>query len=358
MKNSSIPFIYATLLLLSLSSCASLLNGPYNHITIVTDVPNLLIVHRDTINYLSETKRITVPRSADSLEITAISENRSKTVAVPAHNSTAYWVNIYFNYGIGMLVDRKNPKRYTYPSRIYLPLNAPSDSFPTGRRDGRKLPYATVRPREFPSPFESIDELLSGMVKIRPLTLLGTINPGVEISYERWTGHLLSTQVTVSWLLPNGLWDTEDVKPNRKGYRLAVEEKLYYLQTAPVGPYMAFEINYLRNDYQSEWMFGVASPKYNPEDMVRRNYPDTFGIKKETVSFNLKWGLQKIYNRFTIDVYMGLGLKYRNVRHYDRRRPTDEMESPRHPNIHYISDRENKNLAVSLPVNFSVGWVF
>jgi hypothetical protein len=35
------------------------------------------------------------------------------------HNSPLFWVNIYFNYGIGMLVDLSNPKRYDYPSKNY-----------------------------------------------------------------------------------------------------------------------------------------------------------------------------------------------------------------------------------------------
>ncbi len=334
------------------------MNGPYNHITIVTDVPNRLIVDRDTVNYLSETKRIIVPRSADPLEITAISERQTKTVAVQAHNSIAYWLNIYFNYGFGMLVERNNPKRYTYPRRIYLSLAAPNDSFPTGRRDGRRLPYSQSRPKGFPSPFDPIDESLSGILKITPLKVIGTINPGVEISYERWTGELLSTQITASWLLPNGVWDTEDIKPDRRGYRLALEERFYYQKSAPSGPYIALEINYLRNTYHSEWMFGVANPMYDPESMVRRNYLDTFGIKKQTISFNLKWGLQTLSNRFSVDFYIGLGLKYRDVRHFDRIRPSDEMEMPRHPNIHYISDREDKNLAVSIPLNFKMGWAF
>ena len=31
-----------------------------------------------------------------------------------------YWVNIPYSYGIGMLVDMNNPKRYSYPKRIYI----------------------------------------------------------------------------------------------------------------------------------------------------------------------------------------------------------------------------------------------
>jgi len=31
-----------------------------------------------------------------------------------------YWANIYPSLGLGMLVDRNNPKRYTYPGRIFI----------------------------------------------------------------------------------------------------------------------------------------------------------------------------------------------------------------------------------------------
>ncbi len=46
-----------------------------------------------------------------------------KIVNLKARNSFAYWFNIYANYGLKMLVDRNNVKRYSYPARNYFVIN-------------------------------------------------------------------------------------------------------------------------------------------------------------------------------------------------------------------------------------------
>jgi len=47
-------------------------------------------------------------------------DSAEQTLKIKSRNSLAFWANIYFNYGIGMLVDRKKPERYSYPKQFYL----------------------------------------------------------------------------------------------------------------------------------------------------------------------------------------------------------------------------------------------
>ncbi|KAI9463094.1 hypothetical protein F5148DRAFT_1286225 [Russula earlei] len=43
-----------------------------------------------------------------------------RDITLQPRNSFAFWANIYFNYGIGMLVDREEPKRYGYRPDTYI----------------------------------------------------------------------------------------------------------------------------------------------------------------------------------------------------------------------------------------------
>lgn len=59
-------------------------------------------------------------RSRNPLIINLQIDTAKKTLLITPKSSAAYWLNICFNYGIGMLVDKNNPKRYALPRRIYL----------------------------------------------------------------------------------------------------------------------------------------------------------------------------------------------------------------------------------------------
>ena len=146
-------------------------------------------------------------------------------------------------------------------------------------------------------------------------------------------------------------------KPDIKGFQASIEEKFYFEKSAPAGPYLSFEFKYLKNQYKDIWNFGVKDI-YSDSTYNFTNYPDTFGIKKQTYSFNLKVGYQLIYKRLSLDCYGGFGLKYRDVEHFDKIHPEDEMERPRHPNIDYISNRKGKYWTVSIPLNIRIGWTF
>lgn len=61
-----------------------------------------------------------VKRKNETISIVAITDSVVKEIEVAPGNSLAYWSNILYTFGIGMLIDKNNPKRYTYPKRIYV----------------------------------------------------------------------------------------------------------------------------------------------------------------------------------------------------------------------------------------------
>jgi len=198
----------------------------------------------------------------------------------------------------------------------------------------------------------------SNIFKVTHLKLVSIVSPSFELSYERSTGRSFSTQLMASYLLPMSILDIENnFKPDIKGFRVSIEEKFYLKKSAPKGPYLSFEFDYLNNKYKDIWNFGVKDI-YPDTLYTNTNYPDTFGIKKQAYSFNLKFGYQWFVNRLSFDFYAGLGLRYKNVTHFDRINPNDDMELPRHPNIYYFSNLEGKYWTVSIPLNLRLGWTF
>jgi hypothetical protein len=103
-----------------MTSCATIFNSPYKHVTIHTTEPSKIIYKQDTINTIDDKTHLRVERNWETLNIVATTDSLTKSIRIGAKNSTMYWSNILFNYGLGMLVERNNPKRYTYPGKIYI----------------------------------------------------------------------------------------------------------------------------------------------------------------------------------------------------------------------------------------------
>jgi hypothetical protein len=73
------------------------------------------------------------------------------------------------------------------------------------------------------------------------------------------------------------------------------------------------------------------------------------------LSLNVRYGKQFFFNRFIIDFAVGLGIKYRDVRHHDK---TVELLAPKEANILYASRIETKQYTMNFPVLFKVGYRF
>lgn len=195
------------------------------------------------------------------------------------------------------------------------------------------------------------------VIKITPFKMLDLSNPAIEMIYERKISLHFSTQFMASYIISNSLSNFGDnFSPNNKGYRIALEEKYYLRSTTPKGIYFSLEFNYLSIDYNAIENFGEK----NIYDSLYLNtyYPDSISISKQTYSMNCKIGYQFHIKRFTLDVYGGLGLRYKDVTHNDRIKPEDEMEMPRHPNFYYYKNQEGKYWTIIFPLNVSIGYSF
>jgi len=112
--------LYILTVSILMTSCATFMNQPHKNLTIYTTEPGKIIYNGDTIKTTDNKAYIRVERNKEPFSFIATTDSLAKTVQVKSKNSFMFWSNIFCNYGIGMLVDRKNPERYSYPRSIYL----------------------------------------------------------------------------------------------------------------------------------------------------------------------------------------------------------------------------------------------
>lgn len=206
MKNTVIIFLLA----IYLTSCASYLNEKNQKIKIITSLPAIVVVKNDSIQTRENKVRFYVLRSRDSLKITVIRESLVKRIQVPSSNSFANWSNSYPLTSFGFLIDKNNPKRYAYPSPIYVNLSDTTNRYTTidekrfqkGSIDMRiSLPWINnflLQPEDYGYKYSNGFVGLSlgtdyyyNKQKYISLTLSGVTNNAVPapVGVDRWGGY-------------------------------------------------------------------------------------------------------------------------------------------------------------------------
>jgi len=116
----AIPIQIHLVILLTASSCASILNSRNKEIDIITTSNARVIFKKDTLSNTDCTTRLFVERSQYPLLIKVFNDSISKNIEIRSTNSFAYWLNVYPWFLPGFFIDKKNPKRYGYPDKIYI----------------------------------------------------------------------------------------------------------------------------------------------------------------------------------------------------------------------------------------------
>lgn len=120
MKKSALLLI----VIFVLSSCATVLNHSKKTIYITTTTPAKVVVNKDTLRTFQDKIHVEVQRHSADLKITVFNDSVSKKLSIKPINSFAFWLNSYPIplFWTGFLIDKKNQKRYTYPTRMYFDM--------------------------------------------------------------------------------------------------------------------------------------------------------------------------------------------------------------------------------------------
>ena len=131
-----------------------------------------------------------------------------------------------------------------------------------------------------------------------------------------------------------------------KGYRFSLAPRYLVERRRLSTKYLSPELVYYKTRFPSETV------SFNNGTNLES---DTFSIRKKMISLNLLYGKQFYSNRFVLDLAVGLGIKYRDIRHFERTLPPP---SSKEPNILINSKSEMKNWTMNLPINLRIGYRF
>ena len=112
--------LYVLIVSILITSCATIINQPYKKVKVYTTEPSRIIYRYDTIKTVNNKANLWIKRKKEPSSFVTMTDSMTKSIEIKSRNSFMYWVNIPYTYGIGMLVDMNNPKRYSYPNRIYI----------------------------------------------------------------------------------------------------------------------------------------------------------------------------------------------------------------------------------------------
>jgi len=109
------------LFIISLQSCASILNSNYVSVDVRTTEPAKVILQQDTFSTKNNKVALTVRRQADPLLLTVQTDSITKEIEVSSKISSIVYLNFFWLYGF--IADLNNPNRFTYPRSIQLDMS-------------------------------------------------------------------------------------------------------------------------------------------------------------------------------------------------------------------------------------------
>jgi hypothetical protein len=348
-------FVFYIFFLLLFSACARLLNDKKTYIQLNSIQPgSAFLVNHDSVR---SGGIIEVERSKLPLAVTVYNDSLRKTVFVRSRISNVYWLNFLTVYYSGFLIDWRTSRKFTYPKKIYVDVNDSSGKlivFPNG---------SVIYPKEkgyttfIKSTTESLKE--KNIIKISPLGIIHLTNPIFELSYERRLNQNFSVQLKTGYLLSQSLILNKAYLPNHKGFGIGTELRYYIANAEIEGVYVGFEFSYLSNYY-------TRLGNFNPPLLVNDTsyfqhydaHTDFFKINRQVTNLNFKVGIQKRFNRLCSDVFIGLGVRYKDVAYSGLDFSNERLSKSRHLNIQDISDSRGAYWTISVPIGFKLGWSF
>ena len=192
------------------------------------------------------------------------------------------------------------------------------------------------------------DSVPPNQIKLSAEQLFNPINRGVKLSYERcYSRSRWSSEVGGTILIPI----LNDYEQN--GFRGHFSQKYFYKRKR-IHQYIGIGYEFQYSNFSDVGYFTDSTLITYPYDGIK----DEYRARKELHIVNLLWGFQIIKNHFIFEFGGGIGIKYRNVEHFDRSNPDYEMVRPRHPNVNYSSKVESEGFHINFPITIKVGYVF
>ncbi len=288
---------YALLTLILLTSCATLFNGKRTKVKLYTP-------EHTTVNYDNETytptngviKLYPLRANAD-LKFTVSNDSISSDFSIEQRLSPLFFLNIIQNYGIGMLLDLTNDKRFTYIGHLQFEIDTISKTF---RFSNQTLnPFNRHTFFLYTSPLKAIDAFSQPMLSL-----------GAEYFFT----DTMSFSAEYATVYTERLGDNTKFKVvDNKGRSFRYELKyynLFHLTNNPnINEYIGLEARFIRYQFNRNIDYTTTLNE------ISYSINEPIAVQKSVDIFNLKYGLNfPIGKRFFLDLYSGFGVRLKRFK--------------------------------------------
>ncbi|WP_400079916.1 hypothetical protein [Winogradskyella sp. R77965] len=284
-------------LCLILNSCATLLNGRTTKVKIYAP-EGTTIVYKESHETLNEGKAEIFPeRSKDTLRFTVENDSITTTFSFRRKISPLIYLNLPYTYGLGVLVDLTNHKRFTYLRNVNVKIDTTSNQF--YHSDEKIIEFKKETVFLYTSPLRAMD------VFSTPMLTLGAeyfFVDDMSISGEYGTRYLRKWRYDPKYRFVKHI-----------GRSIRFELKFYNLanifNNVRVNEYIGLEARFIRTQTNDDISYRV----YNEDISLIRN--EILTIQNSVDIFNVKYGVNfPIGEQLYLDLYMGFGQRRRTIK--------------------------------------------
>lgn len=291
-----------TLLLLCvilLNSCASIFNKDTTVVKISANTESQVVFKQDTLKINREQITIRPKRSREAIKLTVLKDSLQKDVYLESKLSTIFWANILYNYGLGLLVDLTNDKRFTYKHNLHFVTGSLSNTIELSTKKITVLPKNTF------------------FVYTSPLQFLDFFNiPMGTLGIEYFPVDNFSTSAEFGYR-GSDFYSREDNLQllDEKARMLRFEGKWYnainFTGNVHLNEYLGIEYRELKSQYNDNINYSTTD---NTGNFV--SISNDFATVKTVSMVNVKYGLLvPLGDKMYFDFYSGLGVRIKRFDH-------------------------------------------
>lgn len=328
------------LLVILMSSCATIVNQSYQDINLRSNESAKLLIAGDTLTLNeNQTLSVNVKRERKPLKIVVLDKLESSKINIISHRPAHYWANIA-SLGIGFVVDEIGNRHRVYPKKVFLDLSNSAAIY---------TPY-----------FPMEDALIKdkNRLSITPTILAGHFNPGLEISYQRLVGSKSAIQFSMTSLFNRD----SQYSRNASGFRAGVEIKKYTQNQEKTRFYSSVNLEYFEKNHLADFTVWDEDETVNRDDNLYNDIDSEsrLTVDKTYISLTPRVGIEHyLSEKLVVDGFFGMGFRYRQsqVSGLD---PDLSIRRDLFSNLFEstLSNGPRNALTLNFDLNLRIGWVF
>lgn len=325
-----------------LNSCTTILNGKTTRVNIHAP-KNTKVQHENQDSNLEEERTILYPkRSNEPLKFTLTNDSISSNFIFNREISSLIYLNIPYTYGLGILIDLTNPKRFTYRRNLFFEIDTTTNEFKLF--EGKIKPFKQHTTFVYTSPLMAIDFFSQ---------------PKISLGIEYFPLDNLSFSAEYATVYTERIGSSSQLEfYKNKGREFRYELKYYnlisILRNPKVNEYIGLEARFIRYQYNKKLQY------YRSAEDISYFVDEHIAVQKSLNIFNIKYGLNfPIGNHMFLDLYSGLGIRNKkfknpNIKYNPQ---TDYLVDD---DNHYFSINDNylEGVDDGKLLNFSLGFKF